>query len=91
MQCSRPALPEDIPLPEGATEVNTLSGMLAYKVRQSANELRAFYRSEMMRHGWAEVQASLAGALAFVKDGRTAQIMFSPVEDGAAVAIAYDV
>ncbi len=89
-QGSRLALPEDIPIPESVTEVNALSGIIAYKVRQNADELRSFYKSEMIRHGWAEVQAPAAGALAFAKDGRTAQIMFSLEHDRTAVAIAYD-
>jgi hypothetical protein len=90
-QGSRPALPEDIPIPEGVTELNALSGIIAYRARQTVNELQSFYKSEMMRHGWAEVQAPAPGALAFAKDGRTAQIMFSLEDDRTAVAIVYDV
>lgn len=89
-QGSRSVLPEDIPIPEGATEVQALSGIVAYKVGQSVDELRSFYKDEMIRYGWAEVQASASAALAFAKDGRTAQIMFDIEEDRTAVAITCD-
>ncbi len=89
-QGSRSVLPEDIPIPEGATEVKVLSGIVAYEARQSVDELRSFYKTEMVRHSWAEVQASVSTALAFTKDGRTAQIMFDVEEDRTAVAITHD-
>lgn len=86
----KPALPEDIPIAEGAAALNAFSGIIIYRTTKSVEEMTSFYQAEMPPHGWTEVLGPAAGVNSFAKEGRAAQIMISAEDSGTSVAITFD-
>jgi len=76
-----PAMAEDIPVMEGATELTAISGMVIYKIDNSPDEVKAFYEAEMPAKGWTKAEAEIEGMLSFVKGERKATVMIQ-AEDG---------
>jgi hypothetical protein len=78
------ALPEDIPLPEDAQEVNNMFGMISYNSDTSPEELAEFYQAQMPENGWTEVSMEeLSGMymMEYSKDGRTASLIINTDDD----------
>jgi hypothetical protein len=76
-----PAMAEDIPVMEGATELTAMSGMVIYKINKTPAEVNAFYEAEMPAKGWTKAEAQLEGTLSFTKGERNATVMIQE-EDG---------
>ena len=71
----KPAMPEDIPVMDGATELTAVSGVVSYQTTKSVEEVTAFYEAQMPAQGWAKGEGGIPGMLSFTKGGRTAQII----------------
>lgn len=69
----KPPLAEDIPIIEGATDLNAMSGVVSYKTTLSVEEVTAFYRQAMPEYGWTAGQ-EVSGMLTFTKDSRQANL-----------------
>jgi len=86
-QSVKPALPEDIPIMEGATELTAISGAISYKIAKSVDDVTAFYETQMPAKGWSKGQGVIPGMLSFSKGERIAQIMVQSEEGITTVAI----
>jgi hypothetical protein len=81
------ALPEDIPFPEDAVDVNQMFGMITFTSAQAPDAIFEFYKTEMPNYGWTENSAEAMTGLwmmEYAMDGRTASIMISASDDGTA-------
>jgi hypothetical protein len=76
-----PAMPEDIPVMDGATELTAVSGIVSYKTTSSVDEVRDFYEAQMRVKGWAKAENQIEGMLMFTKGSRQATVMYQE-EDG---------
>jgi len=76
-----PAMPEDIPVIDGATELTAISGIITYKTTRSVEEVTAFYEAQMPAEGWTKGESVIPGMMSFTKAERTAQVMIE-TEDG---------
>ncbi|MBM4432044.1 MAG: hypothetical protein FJ026_17100 [Chloroflexi bacterium] len=82
-----PALAEDIPVMEGATELTAISGMVMYKVAETPDEVRAFYEAEMPAKGWTKAEEQFGGMLSFTKGERQATVMIQEEDGKTAVSV----
>jgi hypothetical protein len=71
-----PGLPEDVPLPSGATVTTAMGEMVGFEVEMSMDDLVAFYHDAMPANDWT-LESEYEGMLTYVKEGRTATIMLS--------------
>jgi hypothetical protein len=77
----KPAMPEDIPVMDGATDVTAISGFVSFKTTQSVADVTAFYVQTMPGKGWATGEGLTEGMLSFKKGERSATILIQ-AEDG---------
>nr|MBC7244325.1 hypothetical protein [Chloroflexota bacterium] len=82
----KPAMPVDIPIIDGATELSAISGFISFKTTKSVEEVSAFYATQMPANGWNKGEEAIPGMMSFTKDGRTAQIMIQ-VEEGKTMVV----
>lgn len=87
-----PGAGEDVPVMDGAEDVASFSGMVSYLSAQPMADVAAWYEAQMPANGWtlnAESSMSAEDMVqqAWTKDGRTATIMVTPSDSGAAVVI----
>jgi len=81
-------LPEDIPLIDGAYEVNAIMGIVSFKVDMAVAEVSEFYKGAMPRNGWtAEEGAAIPNMLAFGKGDRTVTFMLGEEDSTTSVTI----
>lgn len=81
------ALPEDIPFPEDAVDVNQMFGMITFTSAQAPDAIFEFYKAEMPNNGWTENSAEAMTGLwmmEYAMGDRTASIMISEGDDGTA-------
>jgi len=83
----KPAMPEDIPVIEGATELTAVSGFVSYKTTKSVAEVTAFYEQAMPAKGWAKSEGGIEGMLSFTKGERKATVMIQSEEGKTTVTI----
>ena len=79
------SLPDDIPVPEGATGINNMFGMISFTAETPPEEVFTFFQEEMPNNGWTETSADAMSGLwmlEYTKDGRTASIMISEDDSG---------
>ncbi len=79
------SLPDDIPVPEGATGVNNMFGMISFTAETPPQEVFDFFQEKMPDNGWTEASAEAMSGLwmlEYTKDGRTANIMISEDDSG---------
>ena len=84
----KPAMPDDIPVIDGATELSAMSGVVSFKTTKSVDEVTAFYAAQMPLKGWSEGESPTPEMMSFTKGGRTAQIMLSE-EDGKTTVVIF--
>jgi hypothetical protein len=82
-----PAVAEDIPIVEDASDLNAFSGMIAYNSTGSVEQVTAFYEAQMPAKGWARSEGVMPDSMDFLKDGRTAQITIQAAGGRTAVTI----
>ena len=74
-----PALPDDVPMIDGATKVQINSQppmvIINFEVALPAAEVVAFYEDEMAQEGWTAQDSPLPTMMNFEKDNRTAILM----------------
>lgn len=78
------AMPEDIPIPDGAEQLTNMFGMITFLSASTPEEVADHFRAEMMSHGWSQVSADQYGGtfiLEFAKGTRTASLMISTDPD----------
>jgi len=81
---AKPGLPDDVPLMEGATEVNTMFGITSFKVSASVAEVVQFYKNSLEAAGWTADEGfgvEIEGMLSYTKDNRSLTLSASD-EDG---------
>jgi hypothetical protein len=71
----KPAMPEDIPLMEGATDVTAVSGIVSFKTDKSVADVAAYYEQAMPGQGWTKEEGGIAGMLSFAKGERKATVV----------------
>jgi len=82
--------PEDIPLPEDATEVASLGGLITFSSATAPGELATWYKDQMPANGWTLKSDSTMGELfmlEYTKDGRTASFMITTDSDSGATSV----
>ncbi len=75
------AMPQDIPIIEGATEVTAMAGVVSFKTTKTVEEVVTFYTMQLLAQGWTKDEGETPEIVSFTKGERTAQIMLS-AEDG---------
>ena len=79
-------LPDDIPLIDGAHDVNAMMGMVGFKVDKAVAEVSKFYQAAMPENGWTvEEGAMMPNMLNFSKGDRTANFILG--EEGATTQV----
>ncbi|MGQ9597873.1 MAG: DUF6612 family protein [Anaerolineae bacterium] len=84
------AMPEDVPIPDDAEEVNQVMGMITFKSARSPQEVADFYKAEMPKKGWTEASATEIESmymLEYSQDGRTANLMISTEEENGKTSV----
>lgn len=84
------AMPEDVPIPDDAEEVNQVMGMITFKSARSPQEVADFYKAEMPKKGWTEASATEIESmymLEYSQDGRTANLMISTEEESGKTSV----
>lgn len=79
------ALPEDIPFPDDAADVNNMFGMITFTSAMGPEAVFTFYQEEMPNSGWTEVSAEAMSGLwmmEYTQDGRTASFVISEDDSG---------
>jgi hypothetical protein len=79
------ALPEDIPIPDDAEEVNNMFGLLTFTSPSSIQDIAEFYQAEMPENGWSETSVNeMSGMfmLEYTREGRTASLMITTGDSG---------
>ena len=79
------ALPEDLPMPEDATDVNNMFGMITFTSELGPEAVFTFYQEEMPSNGWTEVSAEASPGfwiMEYSKDGRSASLMITEEDSG---------
>ena len=82
-----PAMPDDIPVMDDATEVVAIQGIVAYKTSHSVEEATAFCEMQMPAQGWTMDEGSIPGMMSFTKGDRTAQVMIMEEEGKTSVTV----
>ncbi|HHX45736.1 MAG TPA: hypothetical protein GX714_17405 [Chloroflexi bacterium] len=82
-----PGMPEDVPLMEGAENVQSVMGINTFEVEATLDEVMAFYDDEMAANGWSLDDDSVPGMRTYTKDARSAMLMAEETEAGASVTI----
>ena len=82
-----PAMPADVPVLPGATDVMATMGIVQYKTNLSPDEVKAFYVAQMPAYGWSQGD-EMPSAMFFNKTGREAMVSFSE-EKGITQVIVY--
>jgi hypothetical protein len=77
----KPAMPDDIPVVEGATDVTAMSGVVSFTTTQTVEQVMAYYAAQMPLKGWTKGESPTSEMMSFTKDKRTAQLMVSE-QDG---------
>ncbi|MCB9134220.1 MAG: hypothetical protein H6636_02270 [Anaerolineales bacterium] len=65
------------PMPEGVTDLISITGITSFSSTQTPEELSQFYKTEMVAAGWTldnEINVSGLVTLTFTKDGKTATV-----------------
>ena len=83
----KPAMPEDIPVMDGATDVVAIEGIISYQTTFSVEEATTFYQTRMPAQGWAEDEGGFPGMMSFTKGNRTAQVMIMEAEGKTSVTV----
>ena len=81
------ALPEDLPMPDDAADVNNMFGMIIFTSELGPEAVFTFYQEEMPNNGWTEVSAEASPGfwmMEYSKDGRSASFMITEEDSGSA-------
>lgn len=79
------SLPEDIPVPDDAVDVNNMFGMISFTSAMGAEAVFAYYQEEMPNNGWTEASAEAMTGLwmaEYTKGDRTANFMITEDDEG---------
>ena len=82
-----PSVPEDVPIIEGAANLNLMGNIITYETTKSSDDVSAFYKAEMVAKGWKEEAGMMPMMLQFTKGERSAQIMIAGEEQKTGVTI----
>ncbi len=83
----KPGLPDDIPMVEGATEVNFVGSTGSFKTDMAVDQVVDFFKTQMQAKGWTLDANSSAEMLVFTKDKRGATIMVASESGKTSVSI----
>ncbi|GAG13279.1 unnamed protein product, partial [marine sediment metagenome] len=79
-------LPDDIPMIDGARDVNAMMGIVTFIVDKPVKDVTAYYKSAMPKNGWTfDEGGSMEFMLGFTKGDRMANFMLS--EEGATTQV----
>ncbi len=79
------ALPQDLPMPDDAADVNNMFGMITFTSELGPEAVFDFYKEEMPNSGWTEVSAEASPGfwmMEYSKDGRSASLMITEDDSG---------
>lgn len=82
-----PGMPEDVPLMDGATNVQSMAGINTYDTSASLDDVIAFYDEEMPANGWTAGDDSIPGMRQYTKGGRQAMLMVEEKDAGCSVTL----
>jgi hypothetical protein len=78
-------LPEDIPIPDDATELSQMTDLITFTSEQSVQEIADFYQLEMPDNGWAEQSVQKTGdsfLMDYTKEDRKASLIINTDDSG---------
>lgn len=78
------AMPEDIPIPDGAEQLTNMFGMVTFLSAGTPEEVADYFATEMAGHSWNQVSAEQYGGtfmLEYAKGVRTASLMIGTDPD----------
>lgn len=79
-------LPDDIPMIDGARDVNAMMGIVTFIVDKPVKDVTAYYKSAMPKNGWTfDEGGSMEYMLGFTKGDRMANFMLS--EEGSTTQV----
>lgn len=84
---SAPNVPDDIPIIEGAANLSLMQNIINYEINKPADDVNAFYKTEMVAKGWKEKPSMVPMMLQFTKGERSAQIMIAGEDQKTSVTI----
>jgi len=82
-----PGMPEDVPLMEGATNVESVMGINTFNVAATADEVMAFYDEEMPANGWEAEDSGIPTMRSYAKGDRQAMLMVEETDGGCEVTM----
>lgn len=82
-----PGMPDDVPLMDGATNVQSVMGMNSFEVDATVEEVTAFYDEEMVANGWTLGESALPEMRTYTKDARTATLIVEAKDAGCSVTL----
>lgn len=82
-----PGMPEDVPIMDGAANVQSMMGINTFEVDATVDEVIAFYDDEMPANGWTAGDNSTPGVRQYTKDGREATLMVEEKDSGSSVTL----
>jgi len=85
----KPGLPDDIPMMNGAHDVNAMMGMVNFIVDKPAADVAKYYKSAMPKNGWKFDEGASMGdnMLSFTKGDRSANVMLNEEDSATNVTI----
>jgi hypothetical protein len=78
------ALPQDLPIPDGAQELSHIGHVVIYSIAQTAGEVRDYFARQMPDEGWTEGRAEetpYGFRFSFSKDSRTVHLAIGREEE----------
>jgi hypothetical protein len=78
------AMPEDIPIPDDAEQLNNMFGMITFLSASTPQQVADHYKAEMSEYGWTQVSADEFGGtfmLEYAKGTRSASLIISTDQD----------
>lgn len=82
-----PGMPADVPIMDGATNVQSMMGINTYSIAATADEVIGFYDEEMRVNGWEADEGGIPGMRTYTKENRQATLIVEETDDGSEVTI----
>lgn len=93
-ECKGATGADDIPVPENATEVSNLGGLMTFKSADDVKTLTEFYKTRLPENGWKEAgdptELDTMAILNYTKDNRKLSIMITKEDAGGSSALITD-
>lgn len=93
-ECKGGSGAEDIPVPENATEVSNLGGLMTFKSADNVKTLAEFYKTKLPENGWRAdgdpTELDTMAILNYTKDNRKLSVMITKEDAGGSSVLITD-